>query len=212
MPLLQPLERLRFDPAAHRYAWDDVWLPYSTTQVVSDLTPQAKAQIERTKDGPNGWAIRGSTIHGWLESNLLGEAEASHGDFTDWIEALRDCWLWEDCEPLAVEYRLCDPRKRVAGSFDFLLRTAKGTVVLGDLKSVSSAPAAKSRKTADSQLGSYVHMLALHHPTITVERCVTVVSGPGVCEVKASQPDACVEAWLDAWERFQVEQELQWGF
>jgi hypothetical protein len=212
MPLLPPIPDLEFHPDAHRYRYQGDWLPWSTTQIVSDLTPEAKAHIERTKDGPNGWAIRGTTIHGWLESHLLGEAEASHGDFSAWIEALRGCWLWKDCEVLAVEYRLCDPLKRVAGSFDFLLRTGKGTVVLGDLKSVGSAPAAKSRKTADAQLGSYVHMLAVHHPNITVERCVTVVSGPGVCEVKSSEVDACCEAWVNAWERFSDEQELLWGF
>lgn len=208
MPLLQPLERLTFHEAAHRYAWDGEWLPWSVTQIVSDLTPEAKAQIDATKDGPDGWAIRGTTVHSCLEAFLLGEAELNPGDFGDWTQPLLDHWLWKDCEVLAVEYRLVDPIKRVAGSFDALIKTAQGTTCLLDLKTVKTAPAAKSRKPALSQLGAYVSMLAVHHPYLTIDRCATVISGPGTTVVKTSEVDACVAAWEDAWGRHQAEQDM----
>jgi len=209
MPLLPPLERLHFDETAHRYAWDGEWLPWSVTGIVSNLSLQAKARIDATKDGPTGWAIRGSTVHKCLEHHLLGEAEANPGDFTDWVQPLLEHWLWQDCEVLAVEYRLVDPKKRVAGSFDALIRTGKTKATcLLDLKTVASAPAAKSRKAAVEQLGSYRSMLALHHPHIHVDKCLTVISGPGCVELRTSDPDECVEAWEEAWARHEAEQDL----
>jgi len=212
MPLLPPIEGLHFDPTAHRYSFAGDWLPHSVTQIVSDLTPEAKARIDATKDGPNGWAIRGNTVHGCLEAFLLGEAELNPGDFGDWVRPLLAHWLWKDCEVLAVEYRLVDPVKRVAGSFDALIRTAKGSTCLLDLKTVASAPAAKSRKPAEAQLGAYRSMLATHHPYLHVDKCLTVVAGPGCVELRTSDPDACCEAWVNAWERFSDEQDLLYGF
>lgn len=205
MPLLPPIEGLHFDEAAHRYAWQGQWLPWSSTGIVSDLTPHARKRIDETK---HVWEPRGLAVHACLEHHLLGEAALDPGDYREWVEPLLDCWLFQGCEPLGVEYRLVDPRKRVAGSCDFILRTAKGTIVLGDLKTVSSEPAAHSRKTADAQLGSYISMMALHHPYLVINRCVTVVSGPGVTLVKPSEPDACVAAWEEAWVRHQVAQDL----
>lgn len=204
MTLLPPIEGLYFDEAAHRYAWRGDWLPWSSTSIVSDLSPYARKRIDETK---HIWEPRGNTVHACLEHYLLGEAELDPGDYREWVDPLLDCWLFKDCEPLGVEYRLVDPRRRCAGSCDFILRTAKGTVVLGDLKTVGTTPAAHSRKTADAQLGSYCSMLALHHPLL-IERCVTVVAGPGVALVKPSEPDACVDAWEEAWGRHEAAQEL----
>jgi hypothetical protein len=209
MSLLAPVPDLHFDAEAHRYKYKDTWLPTSVTQVVSDLNDVARKRIEETK---HIWAPRGNTVHACLEAHLLGEAACDFGEYGDWVKPLLSNWLWDDAEILAVEYRLVEPRKLVAGSFDFLLRTAKGSIVLGDLKTVGSAPAAKSRKTADAQLGAYAMMLEYHHPHLIIDKCVTVIAGPGVCEVKSSDPDFCSLAWLNAWDKYQVQQELLYGF
>ncbi len=215
--LLPPIDGLSMAKGAHRYCFRGDWLPFSVTGIVSELSEAARKQIERTKDGPDGWEVRGTSIHAILEQHLRGIAnDGLTGVVIDerwakWAEPLLDHWLWRDCTVLAVEMQLCDPVKRVGGSFDFLVRTAQGNTVLGDLKTVSSGAALKSRKPATAQLGAYVSMLATWWPTITIDKCVTLVSAPGECEVKTQEPAACVAAWQEAWERHQAEEQLR-GF
>ena len=64
--------------------------------------------------------------------NLTRNSSANGG------QPLRDCWLWEDVTIMGVELRMTD-KKRIGGSCDFLIKQKDGTVVLGDLKTVSSA-------------------------------------------------------------------------
>lgn len=214
--LLPPIEGLWMDERAHRYHFRGDWLPFSSTGIVSDLSPQAREQIMRTKDGPDGWAVRGTSVHGILEAHLLhvagvGEPVAVDDRWVPWAESLTTHWLWRGCTVLAVEYMLCDPIRRVGGMFDFLVRTADGLTVLGDLKTVRTAAALKSRKPAAAQLGAYTSMAATWWPTIQIDRCVTLVSAPGECEMKVSDPAVCVEAWLEAWDAHQVAEQLR-GF
>ena len=215
--LLPTIEGLSMAHGAHRYCFRGDWLPFSVTGIVSDLSPAARKQIERTKDGPDGWEVRGTSIHAILEQHLRGIAnDGLTGVVIDerwakWAEPLLDHWLWRDCTVLAVEMQLCDPVKRVGGSFDFLVRTAQGNTVLGDLKTVSSGAALKSRKPATAQLGAYVSMLATWWPTITIDKCVTLVCAPGECEAKTHEPASCVALWQEAWERHQAEERLR-GF
>lgn len=215
--LLAPIEGLIFDERAHRYCFRGDWLPFSVTGVISDLSEAAQVQIARTKDGPNGWELRGKSIHGILEQHLLGIAGGGlQGVIYDdrwapWAEPLLDHWLFRDCQVLAVEARLCDPVKRVGGSFDFLLRTGEGQTILGDLKTVRTAAALKSRKPATAQLGAYASMLVHWWPTITINRCATLVAAPGECELKVQEPACCIAAWQEAWERHQAEEQLR-GF
>jgi hypothetical protein len=218
--LLPPIEGLVFDDQAHRYCFRGDWLPFSVTGVISDLSEAARKQIERTKDGPDGWELRGNTVHGILEQQLRGIAAFDAGvlqsvsyeeRWAPWAEPLLDHWLFRDCTVLAVEARLCDPLKRVGGSFDFLVRTAEGQTILGDLKTVTTAAALKSRKPATSQLGAYASMLANWWPTITIDRCATLVAAPGECELKVEDTGKCMTAWQEAWEKHQAAELLR-GF
>ena len=137
--MLPPIPELHFDEDAHRYQYDGKWLPLSPTQVLSfDMDEEAKQRINETKEGPDGWEIRGNTLHGCLEQFLLGAAELDPKQFGEWWEPLRNCWLWEDVKIMGVELRMTD-KKRIGGSCDFLIKQKDGTVVLGDLKTVSSA-------------------------------------------------------------------------
>jgi hypothetical protein len=171
------------------------------SKVANRITPEQEAQFERTK---HIWAPRGTTIHSFCEAMLLGE-ELPETDYTAWTDELQECWLLRDSDALAVEYRLCDARKGVGGSFDFLLRTSNGKVVLGDLKTVGSNSGVSQRKPATAQLGGYLAMLIDHHPMVTVDWCYTVVVGPGRCRVIQSEPDECLGAWVDAWDVFKQE-------
>jgi hypothetical protein len=215
--LLPSIEGLWMEPGAHRYCFRGDWLPFSVTGIVSDLSPKAREQIERTKEGPDGWAIRGSSIHKILERYLLGIAsDGLQGVIYDdrwapWAEPLLDHWLFRDCTVLAVEMALCDPLKRVGGSFDFLVRTAEGQTILGDLKTVTTAAALKSRKPATAQLGAYASMVCWWWPTITIDRCATLVAAPGECELKVQDPAECMAAWQEAWEKHQAAELLR-GF
>ena len=204
--MLDPIPGLVFDPDLHRYALNGQWLCTSVTKVVSDLTPQARAHIEATKDGPDGWLFRGNTGHAALEAMLLGQPQPDHAHLGEIIQPLLEHAIWQGCTVLAVEYRLCDERKSLGGSFDFLIRTGKGKVVLGDLKTVGKAPAIDSRKPATAQLGAYLAMLIDHHPFLTVDSCVTVVAGPGRTRLIPQDPDLCLGAWVDAWDAYQLAQ------
>ena len=198
--MLQPVEGLEFDSAQHRYCYKGDWLPWSVTQIVSPKTAYQMEKINADKDGPDGWAARGSAIHGYLEKHLRGEGVVYDTRWGDWVNPLLDWWLFQGPEVLALELPLVDPKKRVAGSCDFLLKSPKtGRLILGDLKTVKTAKAAKAREAASAQLGAYSHML-LDSYGIAVEQCLTVVSGPGVVEYKLTSPDEAGCAWLDAWD------------
>lgn len=198
--LLKPISGLQFNSDLHRYRYNGRWLPFSVSRITNRTTPEQEAQFERTK---HIWAPRGTTIHAFCEAMLLGE-ELPETDYTAWTDELQECWLLRDSDALAVEYRLCDARKGVGGSFDFLLRTSNGKIVLGDLKTVGSNSGVSQRKPATAQLGGYLAMLIDHHPMITVDWCYTVVVGPGRCRVIQSEPDECLGAWVDAWDAFKV--------
>jgi hypothetical protein len=86
------------------------------------------------------------------------------------------------------------------------LEPSKQLVILGDLKTVSSKKAIAARKPATAQLGAYMSCLTLNQPSITVGMCVTVVSGPEKCKVIKQDPEECLEAWGEAWGKFQATQ------
>jgi hypothetical protein len=201
--MLPPIPGLEFFPdPLHRYRLNGNWLARSVTGVVGhDMPAKTRERIDATKDT---WLPRGLAVHAALEAHLLGEEQPDPGDYADWITPMLAHPLWDGAEVLAVEYRLCDERKSLAGSFDFLLRTARGSLVLGDLKTVGSAPAAKSRKPAKEQLGAYLAMAIDHHPQLTIDKCVTFVAGPGAVNLIANEPDECLGAWVDCWDAYQL--------
>lgn len=198
--MLDPIPDLEFHAGLHRYRFKGRWLPFSVSRVTNKTTPEQAAQFERTK---HIWAPRGNDVHGFCEAMLTGQ-ELPETDYDEWTQALQDCWLLRDSEPLAVEYRLCDARKGVGGSFDFLLRSPHGKVILGDLKTVGNETAVDRRQPAKAQLGGYLAMLIDHHPSLTVDGCYTVVVGPGRCRLIQNEPDECLMAWVDAWDAFKL--------
>ena len=198
---LEPLPIYR-DEEKHKYFWEPTneWLNYSTTECCNNKTPEALANIERYRHGPNGWEIRGKTVHHCLETKMLGNEPADAGDFTEWVEPLLNDPFWENFEPWAVEYMLCDLEKSVGGQLDLLgYDHESDRLMLIDLKSQS-----KSGRTysTNAQLGSYVDALKKHHG-LEVDICKTVWAKPGKTTIGDDQPvDECLNAWHEAWDRF----------
>ena len=194
---LKPVPELDFDASAHKYRYKGKWLPLSPSTVLSyQLSEHAKKCIEDTRDGPDGWEVRGNTLHQCLEQYLRGAAELSPGDFGAWWEPLRDSWLWQGATVLGVELRMTD-MKLMGGSCDFVIKK-DDQVILGDLKTVASEKAVNTRKPATAQLGAYMMMLSKCYPKLKIDKCVTVVAGPGRTRVITDDPDQCWIAWEHA--------------
>jgi hypothetical protein len=202
--MLEPIADLVFYPdPLHRYTYKGNWLARSVTSVVGHaMTASTRRYIDSTK---HIWEPRGTQIHAALEATLLGHPVAPSEAYQSWIDNLLAHSLWRDAEVLAVEHRLCDPHKSLGGSFDFLIRTKSGKVCLGDLKTVETDVAARSRKPATEQLGSYTAML-IDHYQLNIDKCLTVVAGPGTTRLIAQEPDECLGAWVDCWDAYQLTQ------
>ena len=212
--MLDPVPELEFHEGLHRYRWRGEWLAHNVSDVLDvDMTPFKRAMIDKYKDGPDGWAARGTAIHKALELHLQNEPQIVDDKWSPWLDPLLDDPFFKGVETLATEYRVMDRYKSLGGSFDFLIRLkeeglepSKQLVILGDLKTVSSRKAISSRAPATAQLGAYLSCLALNQPNITVGMCVTVVSGPEKVKFIKQDPEECLEAWGEAWGKFQATQ------
>ena len=96
---------------------------------------------------------------------------------------------------MATELGVVIPHHEVAGTFDGLIKTSDGAVVLLDFKTVQTDKAVDTRKPATAQLGGYLHWLNINRPMIDVDKCCTVVVGPGRSKVISEDPDLCFAAW-----------------
>jgi hypothetical protein len=200
--MLEPIPGLQFFEEQHRYMYNGEWLAHNVSDIVDmDMTPFKRSMIAKYKDGEDGWAIRGKTIHDYAEAWLNGKDVEIPEKWKDWIEALRGEKFFEGAETLATEYRVVDEAKSCAGSLDFLLRK-NGTIYVGDLKTVSSKKAVSGRKFCDVQLGAYASMLACQG--VYAEMAVMVVVGPEKVKVIEQSVGNCLEAWSNAWGKFQL--------
>jgi len=199
--VLEPINGLEFHEGIHKYRYNGRWLPFSVSRVVNRFNLEQHRRFEETK---HVWAPRGNAVHAFCEA-MLKQEPLPDTDYGEWTSALQDCWLLRDSEVLAVEYRLCDHKKGVGGSFDFLVKSKNGKIALGDLKTVGNETAVDRRKPAKAQLGGYLAMLNGHHHGLYVDWCYTVVVGPNRCRLIQNEPDDCIGAWLDAWDVFQLE-------
>jgi len=212
--MLDSVPGLEFFPIPHRYRYMGQWVPHSVTQVLGfDMSPSKRQAIDRTKDGPDGWEIRGNTCHKALDQ-YLGSMKLQNGHgviyedrWADWIDPLLDHPIFKGVEVLATEYAVYDKHKNCAGSFDFLLRTTSSDdkrIILGDLKTVSSKKALAARKPADAQLAAYQSMLVSAHRTLVVTDLVTVVCGPGETRILYTDVETAWTHWDEAWGRYSV--------
>ena len=209
--MLPRIPELHFDEESHRYQYDGKWLPLSPTQVLSfDLDDEAKQRIEETKHGPDGWELRGNTVHSYLEQLLLGAALLDAKEFQPWCEPLKDCWLFEGATILGVELRMSD-KKRIGGSCDFLVKKPDGTVVLGDLKTVSSLKALKARKPATAQLGCIPISIEQELPEAAGRSLRDACCRSRQVPCDHRRPTECWLAWESAMSRYQAHQDLRWA-
>ena len=196
--MLEPIADLVFYPdPLHRYMYKGNWLARSVTQVLShDMPAATRARIDATKDGPDGWLIRGNTVHACLENFLLHGDPGDVGDFSDWVTPLLAHPLFKDAEVLAAEYGVCSPSKSLGGQFDALLRTAKGKTVLCDLKTQSSHHS--KPRDISPQLGGYLNLMDQCHPGVAVNRCIGIWARPGSASITAFEGPDCIESYLTA--------------
>ena len=97
--LLHPIKELDFFEESHRYRWRGNWVLDNVSEVCSDeLTPFAKQRIEETRHGPDGWELRGRTIHRCWEANLLNQPFVHEDRWDAWLDPLFD-------EPLFIAGR-----------------------------------------------------------------------------------------------------------
>jgi hypothetical protein len=189
--MLKPLSDLEFFPDIHRYRYRGNWLRYSVSRIAQPTTPGQQSRFDATR---HIWGPRGNFVHAAAEALLLG-LEPEEGEYRPWVDALRDCWLLQGAETLAVEFGVVIPHHEVAGTFDGLIKTSDGAVVLLDFKTVQTDKAVDTRKPATAQLGGYLHGLNINRPMIDVDKCCTVVVGPGKTKVISEEPDECFAAW-----------------
>ena len=207
--MLDPIPDLVHYPGAHCYMWRDDWVMHNVSEVVShDMSPFAKDAMEKHRQGPDGWELRGRVLHRQLQAHLLGEPSVAEDRWDAWLDPLFAEPRFQGIETLATEYLLVDRYRPVAGSTDFIVRYKDDPsfVLLGDLKTVSSTKAVTSRKSPLAQLGAYARMFQKWHPRIKITGCVTVISGPDKCKVRMHSPeDDCIPAWEECWGKFEAQ-------
>jgi hypothetical protein len=192
--MLEPLP-IHFDQEAHRYCWTPTGqkMQHSITKVVSSKTAKELEQINKFKDGPQGWAIRGNTIHHCMEMFLTTGDPGDMGDFAHFIEPALKHRLWQTYEPVACEYRLVDLTRLIGGSFDALLRNKDdGRLVLIDFKTQGNADGKKY--DISKQLGGYTHLLQQHHPLL-IYKLVGFWIRPNACELSTHEVDESVSSY-----------------
>lgn len=224
--LLKPLPIVRSE-SEHKYLNTETkqWLAYSTTEVCSELTEEAKENIEKYR---LTWQPRGETVHECLQESMLGSGEIKAGEYWDWVEPLLSHKLFTHFEPMAVELMMSIPDKSVGGQLDLLGYDTKNKQIrLIDLKTKGkySYDIKKRKKdgliyledmdmywkepySTDKQLGCYVQMLKINYD-IVPDVCNTIWAYEGKCILNNDQPtERCEAAWQKAWEKFEAKQEL----
>ena len=203
---LPPLP-IHFDEPRHKYVWQgdgaDEVMAYSVTQICNRKTAEQMARIEETR---HIWQPRGDTIHLFAKHMNTGEALPNPGDYAAWTEPLLDHPFWNDFEPIAAEYPMCDRRLSVGGSLD-ALGYYKGVLTLLDFKSQSSTKSGQYDCTP--QLGGYCQMLFGHH-RLSVQACRVIWVKPGRTVVgTAHDPEQCELKYQECVEEFFVKKELE---
>jgi len=224
--LLKPLPIVRSE-SEHKYLNTETkqWMSYSTTEVCSELTEEAKENIEKYR---LTWQPRGETVHECLQESMLGSGDIDMGEYQAWVEPLLSHELFTHFEPMAVELMMSLPDKSVGGQLDLLgYDTKTKQIRLIDLKTKGkySYDIKKRKKDGliyledmdmywkepyltDKQLGCYVQMLKINYD-IVPDVCNTIWAYEGKCILNNDQPTKrCETAWQEAWEKFEAKQEL----
>jgi len=224
--LLKPLPIVRSE-SEHKYLNTETkqWMSYSTTEVCSELTEEAKENIEKYR---LTWQPRGETVHECLQEKMLGSGDIDMGEYQAWVEPLLSHELFTHFEPMAVELMMSIPDKLVGGQLDLLgYDTKTKQIRLIDLKTKGkySYDIKKRKKDGliyledmdmywkepyltDKQLGCYVQMLKINYD-IVPDVCNTIWAYEGKCILNNDQPTKrCEAAWQEAWEKFEAKQEL----
>jgi hypothetical protein len=203
---LQPLP-ISFDEERHKYLWEPTgeWMAHSVTEIVgATKDARAMANIMATK---HVWEPRGLAVHAAMEALANGaDPETLLGtEYEAWIKPLIEYPLWESFEPIATEYRLCDPRRSIGGSLDLLgWCHVTDSMMLIDLKTQSRSGRPYS---TDPQMGGYLSCL-IDRLGLVVDGCATLWCKPGETHLGGDQPPTqCLAAWEDSYSAWAMLQE-----
>ena len=203
---LQPLP-IGFDEERHRYTWQPTGevMAYSVTEIVgASKDAHALRNIEATR---HVWEPRGLAVHAAMEAFANGADPNSllGTEYDAWVKPLIEHPFWEFSEVLATEFRLCDRRKSIGGSFDLLAWDTLGEcTVLIDLK--TQGPSGRPYDTS-AQLGGYVAM-GNDQLKLKVDQCCTLWCKPGETTLgEDQQVDHCLMAWDEAYDYWHSQQE-----
>lgn len=201
-----PLLPIEFDVTAHRYTWQPTGerMMLSVTKVLSASKDARTLRVfDKTK---SVWAPRGTYVHAALEQFLKGTpAEKLVGKkYDEYVRPLLAYPMWENFEPIALEYRVCDLKRNIGGSLDVLgYDHMMDRMVLLDLKTLGKG----QPYSTDAQLGGYLSMLIDHHKLV-VDECLTMWASAGEAHLGECQPPTrCLGAWEDAYDLWKMKQE-----
>ena len=199
---------ISFDEERHQYIWTPTGetMAHSVTEIVGyGKDARAMANIEATK---HIWEPRGKAVHGAMEAIAKGADPQSllGTDYDAWIKPLIEHPVWEFSEVLASEFRLCDRRRSIGGSFDLLLwDTISESTMLIDLK--TQGPSGRPYDTS-AQLGGYLTM-CIDQLGLVVDQCCTFWCKPGEAWIGEDQrPVRCLEKWEWAYDFWNSQQEV----
>jgi hypothetical protein len=180
-------------------------MAHSVTEIVgATKDARAMANIMATK---HVWEPRGLAVHAAMESFANGADPETllGGPYDAWIKPLLSYPMWESVEVIACEYRLCDLRRSIGGSFDLLVWDhLLDCMCLIDLKTQS-----RSGRPYDTspQLGGYVAM-GIDRLGLVVDQCCTLWCKPGETHLSGDQtPERCLAAWEDSYSAWSMLQE-----
>ena len=107
--LLKPLP-IKRDENTHRYVNIETkqWMSYSTTEVCSELTEEARENIEVWR---SQWQPRGEKCHECLAEHMLGNGKIDPDAYGAWVEPLLQHELFTHFEPMAVEHMMAIPSR-----------------------------------------------------------------------------------------------------
>ena len=195
--LLQPQKGLFFYEDIHRYRHENQWIRDSISSVISPKTKDEQEHMDRMYRAESE---RGTYIHNWIEDWLVHGREGDPGPYADWINQIKNHYIWADHDPVCCELRLVDTEHSIAGSLDCILRNSLDQFILCDWKTKSDT-SGKRLSSVKAQLGGYYDLLKRVHPEFKISLCMAVFIRPSCVEIEAFQPVDAHHRYLEARKR-----------
>ena len=202
IPSIQGLE---FFEDIHRYRFNGEWVPYSMTQVCKGRNNYFEETKRLPDDNPEKLRLlnaisRGDFVHLQLERFNKGEPY-DYGSYGDWVRSCVESDFWDRWEPVpgGVELAVYDPRFKIAGKLDLIVRNKEsGMYALCDYKTQSRRDS--KPYNIRPQLGGYCNLMDQmpEHRHYGIEKYFAIWVRPGNTEFQPLPSDDCIQQYLAA--------------